>query len=137
MTKEVIGYLPDERPPIGKLLLYALQQVIVMFPATVTVALITGFQVSTTIFASGLATICFALITGRKLPLYYGSSFAYLSAVSGLLAAEGLRRLTAFFQQKEFRLHSLVSFFRLYINNRRFARALAGRNAVEKSCRPA
>ena len=52
---QVIGYLPDERPSIWKLILYAIQQVIVMFPATVTVALITGFQVSTTIFASGLA----------------------------------------------------------------------------------
>ena len=52
-----IGYLPDEVPSLGKLLLYALQQVIVMFPATITVALITGFQVSTTIFASGLATV--------------------------------------------------------------------------------
>lgn len=89
MNKQKIGYLPDERPPVGKLLLYALQQVIVMFPATITVALITGFQVSITIFASGLATICFALITGRKLPMYYGSSFAYLSAISGLVAAQG------------------------------------------------
>lgn len=89
MEKSNIGYLPDERPSLGKLLLYALQQVIVMFPATITVALITGFQVSTTIFASGLATICFALITGMKLPLYYGSSFAYLSAISGLVAANG------------------------------------------------
>ncbi len=89
MDNSKLGYLPEERPPLGKLLLYALQQVIVMFPATVTVALITGFQVSTTIFASGLATICFALITGKKLPLYYGSSFAYLSAISGLVAAQG------------------------------------------------
>ena len=40
-----LGYLPDERPPFLKLLLYALQQVVVMFPATVAVALITGFQV--------------------------------------------------------------------------------------------
>lgn len=87
------GYLPDERPPIGKLLLYALQQVVVMFPATITVALITGFQVSTTIFASGLATLCFILITGKKLPLYYGSSFAYLSAISGLVAAQGYARV--------------------------------------------
>ena len=72
MSKETmhIGYLPDERPPIWKLLFYALQQVIVMFPATVAVALITGFQVSTTIFASGLATLCFILITGKKIPLY-------------------------------------------------------------------
>ncbi|NLF26557.1 MAG: xanthine permease [Clostridiales bacterium] len=83
------SYLPDERPPIGKLLLYALQQVVVMFPATIAVALYTGFQVSTTIFASGLATICFTLITGKKIPMYYGSSFSYLSAVAGLAAAQG------------------------------------------------
>ena len=36
--KETIGYLPDERPQFWKLLLYAIQQVIVMFPATVAVA---------------------------------------------------------------------------------------------------
>lgn len=85
-----LGYLPDERPPFWKLLLYALQQVIVMFPATITVALLTGFHVSTTIFASGLATICFVFITGKKLPLYYGSSFSYLPAIVGLMASEAL-----------------------------------------------
>lgn len=84
-----VGYLPEERPGFVRLLLYAIQQVIVMFPATVTVALVTGFQVSTTIFASGLATLCFILITGKKIPLYYGSSFAYLTAISSMCAAEG------------------------------------------------
>jgi uracil permease len=84
------AYLPDERPPLGKLLLYALQQVIVMFPATIAVALITGFQVSTTIFASGLATLCFVLITKGKIPMYYGSSFAYLSAVVGLMSVQAI-----------------------------------------------
>lgn len=87
---QTIGYLPDERPPIWKLFLYAIQQVIVMFPATVAVAIITGFHISTTIFASGLATICFLLITGRKIPLYYGSSFSYVAAISGLMASEAL-----------------------------------------------
>ena len=38
---QVIGYLPDEKPEAAKLFLYALQQVIVMFPATIAVALIT------------------------------------------------------------------------------------------------
>ena len=89
MVKDNYGYLPEECPSTGKLLLYALQQVIVMFPATITVALITGFQVSTTIFASGLATLCFIFITGKKIPLYYGSSFAYLSAVASMAMAEG------------------------------------------------
>ena len=94
MTKEteIIGYLPDEKPAPLKLLLYAIQQVIVMFPATIAVALITGFQVSTTLFASGLATICFAFISGKKIPMYYGSSFSYLSAISGLVAAQGFAK---------------------------------------------
>ncbi len=87
--KTEVGYLPEERPSWIRLILYAIQQVIVMFPATVTVALVTGFQVSTTIFASGLATLCFILITGRKIPLYYGSSFAYLTAIASMCAAEG------------------------------------------------
>lgn len=100
-TKNVstpVGYLPDERPSFYKLLLYAIQQVIVMFPATITVALITGFQVSTTIFASGLATLCFILITGKKIPLYYGSSFAYLTAISSMVAAEGTADQIAAFE---------------------------------------
>jgi uracil permease len=92
-TQQAIGYLPDERPPIWKLLLYAIQQVIVMFPATVAVALITNFHVSTTIFASGLATICFILITGRKIPLYYGSSFSYLAAILGLMSSKELAEM--------------------------------------------
>ena len=97
-THAAVGYLPDEKPTLVKLLLYAIQQVIVMFPATVTVALITGFQVSTTIFASGLATICFILITGRKIPMYYGSSFAYLTAISSMVAAEGTAEQIASFE---------------------------------------
>ncbi|MDO4198992.1 MAG: solute carrier family 23 protein [Erysipelotrichaceae bacterium] len=97
-NKKVMGYLPEETPEFGKLILYALQQVVVMFPATITVALITGFQVSTTIFASGLATLCFILITKKKIPLYYGSSFAYLSAISAMAMAEGTEAQIASWQ---------------------------------------
>lgn len=82
-----IGYLPDETPSFGKLIVFAFQQVLVMFPATVTVALLTGFHVSTAIFASGLATLCFLFITKGKIPLYYGSSFSYIAAVVGITGA--------------------------------------------------
>ncbi|MDD4089942.1 MAG: solute carrier family 23 protein, partial [Tissierellia bacterium] len=85
---EVLGYLPDERPPLLGLIFFALQQIVVMFPATVLVALITGFHVSTTIFASGLATLGFILITGRQIPLYYGSSFSYIAAIASIMSAE-------------------------------------------------
>ncbi len=94
-TKEitVTGYLPDERPPFWKLVLFALQQIVVMFPATVLVALLTGFHVSTTIFASGLATLCFILVTGRKIPLYYGSSFSYIAAICSITGVEQIGQI--------------------------------------------
>ncbi|MDI9496096.1 MAG: solute carrier family 23 protein [Bacillota bacterium] len=85
---EITGYLPDETPQFIKLILFALQQIVVMFPATVLVALITGFHVSTTIFASGLATLGFILITKREIPLYYGSSFSYITAIASIMTAE-------------------------------------------------
>lgn len=86
--KPIIGYLPDERPTPLKLIFFALQQILVMFPATVVVALLTGFHVSTTIFASGLATLCFILVTRGKIPLYYGSSFSYISAIVSITAVK-------------------------------------------------
>ena len=101
--EKIIGYLPDERPPFGKLILFALQQIIVMFPATVLVALLTGFHVSTTIFASGLATLCFLFITKGKIPLYYGSSFSYIAAIVGLTGAKfGITASDALISQAQF-----------------------------------
>lgn len=85
---QMSGYLPDERPSTPSLILYALQQIIVMFPATVLVALLTGFHVSTTIFASGLATLGFILITRKKIPLFYGSSFSYIAAIVSITGAK-------------------------------------------------
>ncbi|KPU45112.1 uracil permease [Oxobacter pfennigii] len=79
--EKLTGYLPDENPPIWKLILFALQQILIMFPATVLVALLTGFHVSTTLFASGFATLCFMVVTKRQIPLFYGSSFSYISAI--------------------------------------------------------
>jgi len=88
MGSDKQGLLPDEAPSFGRLILFALQQFIVMFPATVLVALLTGFHVSTTVFASGFATLGFILVTRGKIPLYYGSSFSYLAAVMSITAAK-------------------------------------------------
>lgn len=92
--KKVYGYLPDEKPRFFELVLFAFQQIVVMFPATVLVALLTGFHVSTTIFASGFATLVFILVTGRKIPLYYGSSFSYITAIGSIMSAEAFASYT-------------------------------------------
>ncbi|MGI5970248.1 MAG: uracil-xanthine permease family protein [Oscillospiraceae bacterium] len=143
-NEAVLGYLPDERPSTWKLLLYAIQQVIVMFPATVAVALITGFQVSTTIFASGLATLCFILITGKKIPLYYGSSFSYLTAVASMVAAEGTAEQLASFNATGILPTELISYAQFGIIMSGLVSIAAGlivrfsgRRAVEKVLPPA
>lgn len=86
--KNIVGYLPDEKPTLGKSLVFALQQFLVMLPATVLAAIIMNlnglviYSIPAAIFASGFATICFLFITKGKIPLYYGSSFSYIPAVA-------------------------------------------------------
>jgi len=94
VQEKVVGFLPDETPKFLELIVYAFQQIIVMFPATVLVAILTGFHVSTTIFASGLATLGFILVTKRKIPLYYGSSFSYIAAIASIMGAEAFADLS-------------------------------------------
>jgi len=57
------------------------QQVLTMFPATVLVAILTKFDVGVTLLASGLGTIVALLVSGRRIPMYYGSSFSYITVV--------------------------------------------------------
>jgi uracil permease len=68
----VIGYLPDDTPPVGAMLSLGFQQVLTMFPATVLVAALTKFDVGVTLLASGLGTIIALLVSKRKIPMYYG-----------------------------------------------------------------
>ncbi len=82
------GYLPNDRPPVGKLALLGLQHVLTMFPATVLVAALTGFHIGTVLFASGISTIVALILSrwkiGTFIPLFYGSSFSYIAAYLGI-----------------------------------------------------
>ena len=71
-----------------KMLLLGLQHMFAMFGATVLVPAITGLSVSATLLFAGLGTILFHFITGRKVPAFLGSSFAFLGAY-GLMTASG------------------------------------------------
>ncbi len=79
--QKVFGFLPDDVPSIGAMLSLGFQQVLTMFPATVLVAVLTKFDVGVTLLASGLGTIIALLVSSRKIPMYYGSSFSYISVV--------------------------------------------------------
>jgi uracil permease len=87
---KVLGYLPQDVPPFGKMVVLGFQHVITMFPATVLCALLMHFNVSTVLTVTGFATIV-ALIgaklsMGNYIPLYYGSSFSYIAAVTTVVS---------------------------------------------------
>ena len=73
----------------GKTLVLGAQHLFAMFGATVLVPAITGLNVSTTLLFAGLGTLLFHLVTGRKVPAFLGSSFAFLggyAAIAPMLA---------------------------------------------------
>ncbi|MBR4878897.1 MAG: uracil-xanthine permease [Clostridia bacterium] len=72
----------------AKILFLGLQHLFAMFGATVLVPAITGLNVSTTLLCAGLGTLLFHLLTGKKVPAFLGSSFAFLGAY-GLVTASG------------------------------------------------
>jgi len=84
---EYTGYLPKQRPTIGRLIGLAAQNLLTSLPATVVVALISGFDLPILLFASGIGTIISIFITKGEIPLYYSGSFAYLTVLSTALTA--------------------------------------------------
>jgi uracil permease len=90
--KMIEGYLPNDSPPFLKMVVLGFQHVLTMFPATVLVALLVGFDVGTVLTVSGVATITALvlskLISGKFIPLYYGSSFSYIAATLAITNAE-------------------------------------------------
>jgi len=90
--RKVMGYLPNDVPPIGQLILLGFQHVLTMFPATVFCALFTGFHVTTVLFVAGMATIVALILSrwgiGKFIPLFYGSSFSYLTAYLAITNAQ-------------------------------------------------
>lgn len=72
----------------GKMLILGLQHVFAMFGATVLVPLLTGLSVSVTLFCAGVGTILFYFITKRKVPIFLGSSFAFLGAFASVAGGD-------------------------------------------------
>ncbi|HJR80196.1 MAG TPA: solute carrier family 23 protein [Anaerolineales bacterium] len=81
---KVMGYLPNDQPPMAQMILLGFQHVLTMFPATVFVAALCGFHVGTVLTVSGVGTVVALLLSkwrlGKFIPLFYGSSFSYIAA---------------------------------------------------------
>ena len=81
-------YKVKDRPPFGKLLISALQQLLAIMAATIAVPAIigNGMSASAALFGAGVGTIVYLLFTRFKSPVFLGSSFAFLGSMSAAFA---------------------------------------------------
>ena len=75
----------------SKMVVLGFQHMFAMFGATVTVPLLTGLDISTTLLFAGLGTLLFHCLTKFKVPAFLGSSFAFLGGYAAVapMAADG------------------------------------------------
>ena len=78
----------------GKLTVLGIQHVFAMFGSTILVPMLTGLPVSVALFCAGVGTLVFHLITKGKVPVFLGSSFAFIAAICVVGATEGLEYAT-------------------------------------------
>ena len=79
-----------EKSSLHKKIILGLQHVLAMFGATVLVPALTGLDTSITLFCAGTGTLLFHLITKKKVPVFLGSSFAFMV---GIIAVIGNSRI--------------------------------------------
>ncbi|MCI8995409.1 MAG: uracil-xanthine permease [Lachnospiraceae bacterium] len=75
---------------LSRKIILGIQHVLAMFGATVLVPALTGMNMSITLFCAGLGTLLFHLVTKRKVPVFLGSSFAFMG---GIIAVIGDSRM--------------------------------------------
>ena len=83
-----IVYKVNDRPKIGQLIVFALQQLLAILAATIAVPSIIGHGMSQSaaLFGAGVGTIVYLLFTKFRSPVFLGSSFAFLGSMFAAFA---------------------------------------------------
>lgn len=79
----------EDKPGLGRGIFLSIQHLFAMFGSTVLVPILVGLNPGIALFASGVGTLLHILITHRKIPLYMGSSFAFITIMISLMKTAG------------------------------------------------
>ena len=83
MAKNLV-YDIHERPPFGKLVIFALQQLLAIMAATIAVPAMVGYQMTAAaaLFGAGVGTLVYQIFTKFRSPVFLGSSFAFIPSMA-------------------------------------------------------
>ena len=87
MSKNLV-YDVHENPPMGKLIVFAIQQLLAIIAATIAVPAIVGngMTAAAALFGAGVGTIVYQLFTKFRSPVFLGSSFAFIGSMTAAFA---------------------------------------------------
>lgn len=88
MENSNLVYGVKDKPNFGKVLLFALQQMLAILAATIAVPAIVGngMSQSAALFGAGAGTLIYLAFTRMKSPVFLGSSFAFLGSMFSAFA---------------------------------------------------
>lgn len=92
MNKNLVLDVEENPKKIGEWFVFAIQHILAMLVACITVPLITGLPVAATLIAAGMGTIIYIVCTKKKSPVFLSSSFAYLAPMGTALAVGGITK---------------------------------------------
>ena len=81
-------YNVHDKPKFGKLIVFAIQQLLAIMAATLVVPTIIGYGMSpaAALFGAGVGTLVYLLFTKGKSPVFLGSSFAFIGSMLAAFA---------------------------------------------------
>lgn len=88
-------YNINDKLPVKRLIVTALQQVVACFVATILIPQICGIPIAPAMVGAGLGTIIYQLFTHGQSPMFISSSGAFVAAVIGALALGSTQNFTA------------------------------------------
>ena len=85
-----------DKPKFGKVVLFALQQLLAIMAATIAVPAVVGHNLSASaaLFGAGIGSIVYLLFTKSSSPVFLGSSFAFLPSMFSAFAGAATLGLT-------------------------------------------
>lgn len=81
-------YDVNDKPKFGRLIVFAIQQLLAIMAATLVVPVIVGNGMSSAaaLLGAGLGTLVYVLFTKAKSPVFLGSSFAFIGSMTAAFA---------------------------------------------------
>ena len=80
----------EENMNLTRKVILGIQMMFVAFGATVLVPLLTGLDIGVALFTAGAGTLLFHFVTQKKVPIFLGSSFAFIAPITASVNQFGI-----------------------------------------------